>query len=154
VLAQEAAAPAGATDAEALEEEVAAPPPAPLPPPRPVSPTGRLGFASFGSFDDPARGFESSRAVEPTPIAPSDADRAVAAVGPVEVPPLTAALDAPDAEVTPTAASESSTDESAVEADVPTAAPARPRSRAPGRGRRARGQADADTVASTEGTPP
>jgi ribonuclease E len=151
VLAQEAAAPAGATDAEALEEEVETPPPAPLPPlppPRPVSPTGRLGFASFGSFDDPTPAFEPARAVEPEPIAPTDADRAIAAVGPVEVPPLSAALDAPPAE----AESESEAAAAEPEGDVPTAAPARRRTRTPGRGRRARDQAEADAVATTEGT--
>jgi hypothetical protein len=168
VLAQEAAAPSGATDAEALEDEVEMLPP---PPPRPVTPTGRMGFASFGSFEEPSRPVEPPRAVEPEPIAPSAADRAIQAVGPVEVPPLSFALDAPprDADLDlapldaardvpppgaePADAPEPTAEEPAGEA--PTAAPSRARTRAPGRGRRARPDAAAavETVAAPDETP-
>ncbi|HEY7063297.1 MAG TPA: NYN domain-containing protein [Chloroflexota bacterium] len=142
----EAAAPStAAPDAEALEEEVAPPPlPSSL-----VSPTGRMGFASFGSFGS----FEEPpRAVEPEPIAPTAADRAVASVGPVEVPPLEAAIEAPPAEAEGEATPEAAAADEPAAGEAPTAAPARRRTRAPGRGRRARDQADADAVA-TEGTP-
>jgi hypothetical protein len=159
VLAEEAAAPPGATDAEALEEAVEVPPLSPPPPPRPLSPTGRIGFAAFGSFEEPTPAVQPPRAVEPEPIVPADADRAAAAVGPVEAPPLEAALDAAPLDAArevppPEAAAEPEAGAEEPKGETPAAAPARRRSRAAsGRGRRAREHAEADVVA-TEGTPP
>src|SRR5581483_2981098 len=152
VLAEEAAAPPSPPDAEALEEPVETPPPAPFVPPPPVTPVGRIGYASFGSFEEPPRAAEPPRTVESEPIVPSDADRVGAAVGPVEVPPLEAALEAAPA-VAEAGGEPAAGEEPAGE--PPTAAPARRRTRAAGgRGRRAREHAEADAIATTEGTAP
>jgi hypothetical protein len=148
VLAQEDVEPTSATPAEpleALEEAIETAPAQPVTtPPPPVSPTGRLSFAQFGSFEETLQA--EPRPIEPAPIAD---DLTLADVGPVEVPPLESALEAPASEGTVTA---DATEPLA--GDVPTAAPTRRRTRAPGRGRRARDHAEAEVAAAgTEGPP-